>query len=379
MDESVSAKLDQRARRKAQLVQLRFSSIWLVFLTIPAALVASFSAADQAWDWVAYGALVVFAVVYVVGFAIVPENLLHADVATAPRWGRFITLLLVLLALTALTVPSLRESVIAMLPFFAGYGLFLLPIRAGLVWTGVTIFALFVIFWAFGAEFNLGLVLGPLLSIGFVLIIRLMTEWGAVEERTKLELAAVKERDEVSRDVHDILGHTLTVVSLKAQLARRMLHEDPARAEAELDAVLEHTQTALDEVRTTVGRLRVPDLASQLSSAKTALDTKDISLTVRGRPNEVAVEYRVLFAWAVREAVTNIVRHADASACTIALTRCSVAVEDNGVGTRGAEGNGLSGLRRRVEDAGGRLSVTRGTRASGDVPASGTTLEVRLP
>ncbi|MGO1545624.1 MAG: sensor histidine kinase [Gulosibacter sp.] len=381
MVEAALSEAERREERKARLRQLRFSSIWVVFLLIPAFLVYVYSEAGPAWDWTAYGAIVLFGILYIASFAIVPRAGLLNEVDVWPHHGRFVTLLLVLLALAGLMVPSLQGSIIAILPFFAGYGLFLWPLRAGIWWTGGCVLLMLAILWIFNVGFDFGLIVGPLLSVGFVLIIRVILEWSAVEERTNLELAAVREREALSRDVHDILGHTLTVVSLKTQLARRTLRDDPAQAETELDEVLAHTQSALDEVRATVGRLRTPDLAAQLVSAKTALDTKDIRLICHGSANDVHIDHRAVFAWAVREAVTNVVRHSEAGECQIVFERNRLLVIDDGIGIgiERAEGNGLSGLRRRIEDAGGTLSVGPAQENQQNPALPGTKLEVRFP
>ncbi|MDJ1369958.1 sensor histidine kinase [Gulosibacter molinativorax] len=358
-------------QRNARLASLRYSSVWLVFLAIPAILVALTSDAGPFWDWIAYGALAAFGAVYLCGFVFVPREEMLSESNPWPRWGWFVLILLALVALAALMLPALGLNVFALSPYFAGYGLFLLPLRPGLVWFALVAVVTGGLVWLILGHVDFGAVTGPVIANSFVVIVRLVFAWTATEERTRVELAAVQERAEVSRDVHDILGHTLTVIALKTQLARRTLREDPARAETELDEVLAHTQTALDEVRATVGRLRTPELAAQLAAAKTALATKDIRLVVRGSSDDVAVEHRALFAWAIREGVTNIVRHSGATTCTVTLSRHALVVHDDGIGMAAAEGNGLSGLRRRTEDAGGKLTLE-------GVDGRGTTLEVRF-
>ncbi|SJM71655.1 sensor histidine kinase [Gulosibacter sp. 10] len=363
-------------RRKARASTTRYAGIWTVFLLIPLFLILNLSEAGPVWDAIGIAAIVVFGVVYLAAF--IP--LQHFDESTGALVPKLAPLRLagstaVLIGIVAFTLPSLGGGVTAFLPYFVALGAFTMPLRQGLVWAAFWSLVPFTLVWWLSPEPVWGEVFGPLASVIFILVIRFIMEWGEVEDRARLELAAVREREEISRDVHDILGHTLTVVSLKTQLARRTLREHPDRAEAELDEVLDHVQHALDEVRATVGRLRIPELSAQLAGARTALQSSGILLSVSGSADRVAGEHRALFAWAVREATTNVVRHSEASECRIELERTRVRIADDGAGIGAPEGNGLTGLRRRVEDAGGALELRPADPAA---ERPGTVLEVRF-
>ncbi|WP_124054268.1 sensor histidine kinase [Arcanobacterium ihumii] len=173
------------------------------------------------------------------------------------------------------------------------------------------------------------------------------------------ESATLKERERVARDVHDVLGHTLTAIALKSELAGELIEKDPARAKNEIDAIYELSRQAIAEVRATVSGLRVRQLVHELDSINTIAADAGIALAVEGSPDEVEPSARILFAWALREAATNTIRHASATRITVELTNDSIVIRDDGIGIGSRRfGNGLTGLRQRVEDAGASISVT---------------------
>ncbi|MBE7163007.1 MAG: sensor histidine kinase, partial [Williamsia herbipolensis] len=182
------------------------------------------------------------------------------------------------------------------------------------------------------------------------------------------QLAVVAERERVARDVHDILGHSLTVMTVKTELAGRLVDIDPERAKAELAELHALSRQALAEVRSTVGSLRTPDLRTELASARSALTAAQIDADLPVAL-DVTTARGSLFAWVLRESVTNVVRHSGASRCVVELGQDRMVVRDNGCGVPDhAFGNGLRGLTERIESAGAHLSVR------GD--PSGTTVEV---
>jgi len=181
-------------------------------------------------------------------------------------------------------------------------------------------------------------------------------------QREVERLAAERERGRVARDIHDILGHSLTVITVKTELAGRLVDVDPARAKTELAEVEALARGALADVRATVAGFRGVSVSGELAAARVALAAVEIALDAPATTDAVAPEHRELAGWVVREGVTNVVRHAKAHRCRIRLEPGRVAVEDDGVGAvASAEGSGtgLSGLRERVDAAGGRLSIGR--------------------
>ncbi|MER7024991.1 MULTISPECIES: sensor histidine kinase [Streptomyces] len=230
----------------------------------------------------------------------------------------------------------------------------------------------------------------PALGIGYTMIgvqylIRTTKELRAAREEVA-RLAANDERLRMARDLHDLLGHSLSLITLKSELAGRMLPARPADAAAQVADIERVSRQALVDVREAVTGYRRPRLAVELAGARAALRTARIAVDAdpaleRDRPLPEAVESAL--AWALREAVTNVVRHSGARRCTLRLTgetgpdgspALRLTVADDGVGAaRGtADGNGLGGLRERLALSGGRLETGpgegRGFRLAAVVP-----------
>ena len=187
-------------------------------------------------------------------------------------------------------------------------------------------------------------------------------------------LAAVAERERIARDLHDVLGHTLSVIVLKAELAGRLMGRDDARAAAEIADVEKTARTALAEVREAIGGYRAQGLRAEVDQARRTLDAAGVSLVCDSTPPQLKAREETVLSLAVREAVTNIVRHANATTCTIRFATtpdgfCLLEVSDNGGAAITREGNGLRGMRERVQELGGRFRI-EGTTLVIEVPSS---------
>ena len=203
-------------------------------------------------------------------------------------------------------------------------------------------------------------------------------------QEENVALAAVAERERIARDLHDVLGHTLSVIVLKAELAGRLLtHEnsDPIRAASEITDVERIARTALAEVREAIGGYRSKGLAAEIEAARRTLDTASVTLIVDSASEThagLSAAEETVLALALREAVTNIVRHARATTCRLRFIsedgRRRLVVEDDGQHPLAREGNGLRGMRERVESLGGHLSLERGVTRE-----CGTRLLIDLP
>jgi two-component system sensor histidine kinase DesK len=196
-------------------------------------------------------------------------------------------------------------------------------------------------------------------------------------QEENVTLAAVAERERIARDLHDVLGHTLSVIVLKAELAGRLLAADPVRAAAEIGDVERTARTALAEVREAIGGYRARGLGAEIEAARGTLDAAGVQLIAEGAPAPgaaLSAQEETVLALALREAVTNIVRHARATTCRLRFVTEAghrrLVVEDDGQHTAAPEGNGLRGMRERVEALGGRLSLERehGTRLLIELP-----------
>jgi two-component system, NarL family, sensor histidine kinase DesK len=171
------------------------------------------------------------------------------------------------------------------------------------------------------------------------------------------KLASEAERNRIARDLHDLLGHSLTAITVKSSLARRLAIGAPPAALAEMESVEQLTRQALADVRAAVSGYGDVTLAGELARGRELLRAVGVVADLPTAYDSVPSERQELFGWVVREGLTNVVRHARASQCTVALTASSVEVRDNGVGGPGGGGSGLDGLRARVAGAGGVLTA----------------------
>ncbi len=197
------------------------------------------------------------------------------------------------------------------------------------------------------------------------------------EARAELaQLAAENERMRIARDLHDLLGHSLTTITVKAGLARRLGPADPAQALGQIAEVEELCRQALADVRSAVSGYRDVTLAGELAHGRELLRASGIAADLPTATDVVDPAHQELFGWAVREGLTNVVRHARAECCSVRLSPSAVEIVDDGVGEPAPgedvpPGNGLSGLRERAAAAGGRVDA-------GPLQAGGWQLRVTL-
>lgn len=357
--------MDPAEKPKRSLAGMFYAGVWLVFLGFP--LTAAITGpSGPLWTGVAIGATAAFIAVYLRLFWT-----LSAPGDPVAHQGRHVVWGVVALsACAALATPGAGPWVSAFTPFIAAALIFSLPLAPGIA-AGTLVW---LVPSAVAAQFSgtFWTLLGPGFGVAVIVFARLMehNERRAQEAQHHLRLSS--ERESIARDVHDVLGHTLTVLSIKAQLARRLLDRDLDGARSELDAIDELARESLTQIRSTVTGLRTPSLATELDAARAALRAAGITPDIDADPemNDDAD----LFAWAIREGVTNTVRHSSATTCRIEAAADRLIVADDGAGCGDAEpGNGLTGLRERARAAGARVEV-RPTHPG--EPRCGTTLEV---
>lgn len=354
------------AEKRAMLL---CGGVWLVFLIWPLVLMVATDFGSPAWRIVGVLALVAFIALYL--FAMTYPRLSNRY----PRWVTIAGYTVVMAGLVALMMPATGVGILTAAPYFMALWLFshrLLPgIFAALV-IGMT--AVGVGWLVYPGHPTAALEIPVGMTTIILIIVRTMDERDELDRALSEQLALSTQREELGRTVHDVLGHSLTAITVNAQLARRLVRTDPDAAEEQLDHVLATARTALGEVRQTVTALSQPDLQEQLTIASTVLTNAGITATVpkeRELP-ELTQERQDLFAWCLREGITNVVRHSKARSCTISVGESWLQIDDDGVGLISTENHGLRGLRNRVEEAGGTLAV-------GDHPEhAGTRLEVTL-
>jgi two-component system sensor histidine kinase DesK len=188
------------------------------------------------------------------------------------------------------------------------------------------------------------------------------------------QLAKVAERERIARDLHDVLGHTLSLITLKSELAGKLIERDPTQARNEIRDVEQTARQALADVRMAIGGYRCKGLAAEIQQAQATLETAGVKTEFHSSPVKLPAMQESVLAMVLREAVTNVVRHAQARNCRVQVDRmdghCRLEIRDDGRGGLAMEGNGLRGMRERVEALGGSLErdTTHGTRLMIELP-----------
>ena len=197
------------------------------------------------------------------------------------------------------------------------------------------------------------------------------------------DLAKLDERERIARDLHDLLGHSLSMITIKSELAARLLEQQPAeteRAAAEIRDVEEASRQAMSQVRRAIRGYRAQKLSTELAKCRMTLEAAGIEMRFESTPYDLNPDQESVVALALREAVTNVVRHSRATRCTILMRtlkgRFELEVTDNGRGLVAEEGSGLTGMRERLSSLGGSVqleNLEKGMRLLVQVPTSGRT------
>ena len=196
------------------------------------------------------------------------------------------------------------------------------------------------------------------------------------EHELDTQTASLMERERIGRDLHDLLGHTLTLVALKSDLANRLIDNDPEAAKVQITQIQEGARRALKDVRVALSGLTAVSVATELDNAHKALSTAGVELNVTGEVPDLSLDQDKVCGLMIREAVTNIIRHTKASQAHIEFSSGDshrhVTISDNGGGTVNTEGRGLHGLRLRIESLGGSVLIddTEGVSLRASLPVA---------
>ena len=338
------------------------AAVWLFYLGQPLGTILDHP--DGFAKWFSLAALVAFAAVYVLVFTWTRRQRLSlraGPIREAVGW------LLVMVLLGLGTLPAAGGDWMVTLVYVAAAAMMVLPARAAVPTVAVVaavplVLPEFVASWKPENALFFSIALAAFAMFGVTRMIE-HNQRLRVANREIARLAVAEERARASRDLHDILGHSLTVITVKAELAGRLLQVAPERAAAEVDDLERLAREALADIRRTVGAYREVSLEDELASARSALSAAGIDAKLPRSVDAVPAPCQELFGWAVREGVTNVVRHSGATTCAITLRPDQVEIADNGRGPApGADGSGsgLRGLRERAEACGAQLSVGRG-------------------
>lgn len=337
--------------------RLAGAGIWLVFLGSP--LNALLARDNDLREWVGLAGLAAFVVVYLAGLSQV-RGFGMTSAPFDPWWYVLATL-----GLSGVVIAGAGDQGMTCLVFVSALSVaslskwFALAMVVALA-TGITVAAGVVEGWSAHGNH-----LAVVLAAAAVWSFRLAGQRQAslvMAERDLSELAVEEERARIARDLHDILGHSLTVISVKAELADRLFDDDPERARAELTELQRLSRDALADVRSTAQGIRGISLPREIASARMALESAGIEPLLPTVADEVPSRWRELFAWTLREGVTNVIRHSQASRCEVELDTDRISVVDDGRGPFPEEGggNGLEGLRQRARLAGATVTTSAG-------------------
>jgi len=231
----------------------------------------------------------------------------------------------------------------------------------------------------FGLELNF-LLPAFLLAIGLgsmsvsVRRLEMAQEELGVSRSEAAHLARIAERERIARDLHDTVGHTLSLIALKSDLAAAMASDEAPNAAKEMREINTAARESLAEIRSTLSGYRELSLSAELDALAAALAEADVDASVAVDDVDLAPAVETALSMCFREAVTNVMRHAEAGHCTLARDSADIVgrVEDDGVGRRRPikPGNGLTGMQQRIEQMGGRMTLRKD---------NGTQVEFRLP
>jgi len=349
--------------RKFGMYAVLGAGVWLVFLA---------PAVQEGWrergafvGWVGLASVFAFAGVYMWSFIWGRPRRRTGDLSRRLD-ARASLIYLALVALAVVMVLTLHSSALGSAVYLAVAGIMLFPVRlavpiAVVLAAVAELLARKVAGWE-GAD-------GIALSVGLATF----AVWGiwqamrrsmelALSREENAELAIGQERARMARDLHDILGHSLTVIAVKAELAGRLLEVNPGRVRSEVADIERLSRDALADVRRTVEGYHELSLPVEITRARAALEAAEIDAALPGSTDEVPSEWRELFAWTIREGVTNVVRHSGARHCTVSLGADRLRITDDGrgctrVAVHGNEfgGHGLSGLRERAAGVGASI------------------------
>jgi two-component system sensor histidine kinase DesK len=347
-----------------------FAAVWLYYLSEN---VGALLAHPPGWaSSVGFAALGAFVVAYLL---LISRVRFSGPARLGERWAGIV----LLLGLTALQVPGAGYHALTCLVYVVALAMMGLPMRQAVAVTAVLFLAAEILTHTLAGWQDNGFGMAVVLACAAVYGMRLAVQRNLrllAAQQELADLAVMQERARIATDLHDILGHSLTVVTVKAELAQRLLDVDVEKARAELRDLEMLARDALSDVRTTAMGVRGISLPGEIAAARSALAAAHVTAELPGAADEVPSRWRELFAWTIREAVTNIVRHARATRCEVRLTPASVEILDDGAGpaAAAADGQGLAGLRSRAAELGATLSVgprddTTGFRVRVEVPA----------
>ena len=338
--------------------------VWVVFVpTTP--LFAEGAFPD--WFWPTWISLAIFLVLYFRTF--------HRRVHESALWYALA------IAVLGYVVTPFNSGAQTYIVYAVAFLAFVPDLRLAVRLMAATLVVFAIEWWLLGFPWiysTTALVIGPVIG-GMNIVYRRNQQRNAELKLSHDEvrrLAALAERERIGRDLHDLLGHTLSLITLKSELANRLFERDPVSARREIAEVERVARDALTQVRRAVTGIRAAGLAAEMASAKLLLESNGVRLDYDFADVPLPVEIETVLAMTVREAATNIQRHARANSAHVTLevqgATLLLRIDDDGRGGAIVPGNGLTGMRERLSGIGAELRVD-------SAPRRGTVLKASLP
>lgn len=350
-----------------------FAAPWLVFLVIQVFVLIDSGRPN--WQvGLAIGLMAVFSVCFLLPFVRYSSAVLSGRTAETMAWAPLAGMLVIV----ALSIPLMSWSATAYFPYLVAYLAFHIPVRIALPASVALLLTMVLTLWIGGVLRELVylvLVTGLTTVANFTSVV--LIQRAGREEELLAEQRRLRERERLGRDLHDLLGHSLTVIAVKAELAEALAERSPAAARAEIVQIREVTRDALNRVRFTVGQMRNSTVSEEIAGLEISFAGTGTALEVAGTPGKLAPGLEQVLGWILREAATNVLRHARAEHCRIVWGEHTVRITDDGVGVPqqqadavASSGNGVRNMDSRAREVGADFTI-------GPAPdGPGTTVEV---
>lgn len=331
------------------------SGIWIIFLIYPILTLfqEDFSPGTRVLGLVL---LAIFAGVYLRGYGRFSSAVGEGGLNSPEVYFYFTVLVLIMFA----SIGILHAGALGLLPYLTSFSAFLLKRRIMYFTYAAALILCIVLPLTFATFLSAIFLIGLNLMLMVIFFVTSTVIRNAKEaDRIKEEYLVLSEQERMARDVHDGVGHSLTALNLKSQLALKLLDEGQlAQARKEVEQLSELALTALDSVRTTVHGMAKMDLDDELGALARVCADSGIEFNVLGNADEIPRQLRSHVSWILRELLTNVLRHAHASGVWVSLSSQMVSVDDDGDGLQNAaEGHGLRGMRERARLIGASCQV----------------------
>ncbi|WP_418969687.1 sensor histidine kinase [Alloscardovia omnicolens] len=341
----------KRYSTRAERLGMFFSSVWVFFLVFPLYFAFTFPR-DNIWQQSALVAdLLLIIPVFLYGS--IRLNKLNPRHRTSLVQAVIVLALLLLLTVGAVVFGE-DWGYLSCFNFFLGCSLYILPFTVSACTSVLSIIAFYVISsavgWNFASQYIVVMVIWPTIA----LLARYSDENAERAARVKDRISRMDERERAASDIHDLLGQTLTTISLKAQILAATADDATVRAEA--TQIQEIAVDGIEQMHRALSQMRRLDIDEEIRQAQSVCKATGIKCVVIGSSQDIAASDRPVCAAVIHEGITNVLRHAHAHQVHITINAHELLIDDDGVGLPDSiHGTGLDSVRKRLEMIGAHL------------------------